>query len=119
MSRSCSFDWGKRRMFDRGNQVAIVGVGHSEIGRRLERPLGLLAIDAAMAAVADAGLTMSDIDGAATFPLYPGGNEGGSRGDGRSYVSLRWMIRSLGLRSVRWWAESQHGNISTAIEQAA
>jgi acetyl-CoA acetyltransferase len=97
--------------------VAIVGVGHSAIGRRLQRPLGLLALDAALAAVADAGLDPRDIDGAATFPLYPGGGDAVG-GDGRSHVSLSWMIRSLGLGNVRWWAESLSGNISTAIEQA-
>src|SRR4051812_2540777 len=104
-------------MFDVKNQVCIVGVGHSQVGRRLDRPLGLLALDASKAALADAGLTNDDIDGAATFPLYPGGNV--SARDGHSHVSLGWMVNCLGLRDLTWWAESQHGNISTAIELAA
>jgi acetyl-CoA acetyltransferase len=104
-------------MFDSRNQVCIVGVGHSQVGRRLDRPLGNLALDAANAALADAGLTPEDVDGAATFPLYPGGNEVAR--DGYSHVSLGWMVNSLGLRHLTWWAESQHGNISTAIELAA
>lgn len=54
------------------NKVAIVGVGgFSEIGRRLDRPLGLLAVDAARAAIADAGLTLADIDGVSTSRCSP------------------------------------------------
>lgn len=100
------------------NNVAIVGVGYSEIGRRLERPLGLLAVDAARAAVADAGLTLADIDGVSTFPMFPSGNTG-ETGEGISTVGTSWMIHNLGMSNVRWWAESQMGNISTSIEQAA
>jgi acetyl-CoA acetyltransferase len=104
-------------MFDAKNAVAVVGVGHSEVGRRLERPLGLLALDAARKALADASLTADDVDGVATFPMYPGGNE--TPRDGRTHVGVRWMVNSLGVRNVKWWAETQGGNISTAIEQAA
>ena len=50
------------------SKVAITGVGLSEVGRRLGRdPMGL-AFDACRAAVADAGLTMDDIDGLSTYP---------------------------------------------------
>jgi acetyl-CoA acetyltransferase len=105
-------------MFDAANQVAIVGVGHSAIGRRLERPLGLLAMDAALAALDDCGLRTVDIDGAATFPMYPGGGESSLR-DGETHVSLNWMVTNLGLSNLGWWCETQHGNVSTAIEQAA
>jgi acetyl-CoA acetyltransferase len=105
-------------VFSRSDQVAIVGVGHSQIGRRLDRPLGLLAKDAVYAAIADAGLTVADIDGAATFPLYPVLGAGAGR-DGHQYVSLSWMVRKGGLSKVRWWSETNYGNVSTAIEQAA
>jgi acetyl-CoA acetyltransferase len=104
-------------MFEPKNAVAIVGVGHSAIGRRQPRPLGLLAMDAAKAALADAGLTADQVDGAGTFPVYPGGNE--FPRDGRTHVSVRWMVNSMALGNVRWWVETQGGNISTAIEQAA
>ncbi|WP_198430742.1 thiolase C-terminal domain-containing protein [Rhodococcus rhodochrous] len=99
------------------DQVAIIGVGHSAVGRRLERPLGLLAVDAAMAAITDAGLTVDDIDGAATYPRLP---QTGStpRVDGMTHVSVDWMVRHLGARSVRWWAQPEYGNVSTAIESA-
>ncbi len=102
------------------NKVAIVGVGgFSEIGRRLDRPLGLLAVDAARAAIADAGLTLADIDGVSTFPMFPPSGNTGETGEGISTVGTSWMIHNLGMSNVRWWAESQMGNISTSIEQAA
>lgn len=99
--------------------VAIVGVGRSEIGRRLQRPLGLLAVDAVRAAAKDAGLELSELDGVATYPKHPGGGGNVRPVDGSTHVSVSWMVRALGLSRVRWWAETQEGNVSTAIEQAA
>ena len=57
------------------DKVAITGVGASDIGRRLMRPPLSLTVDACERAVADAGLTMADIDGLSTYPV--GGNLGG------------------------------------------
>lgn len=49
-------------------QCAITGIGQSQIGRRLgQHPLAL-TLDACLAAVADAGLEVSDIDGLSTYP---------------------------------------------------
>ena len=49
-------------------RAAITGVGQSDVGRRLGRePLGL-TVDACLAAIEDAGLDRSDIDGLATYP---------------------------------------------------
>ncbi|WP_067650853.1 thiolase C-terminal domain-containing protein [Nocardia harenae] len=101
-------------MFSPDNPVAIVGVGYSEVGRRLTRPLGLLAKDAVLAAVRDAGIELDDVDGAATFPQFPEGPT-----DGTQFVSVGWLVHNLGFRNIRWWAETQNGNVSTAIEQAA
>ena len=50
------------------DKVALTGVGMSEIGRRLMVPPLSLTIQACERAVEDAGLTMSDIDGLATYP---------------------------------------------------
>jgi acetyl-CoA acetyltransferase/uncharacterized OB-fold protein len=47
---------------------AITGVGASRLGRRLMVPPLSLTIDACEAAVADAGLTLDDIDGLSTYP---------------------------------------------------
>jgi acetyl-CoA acetyltransferase/uncharacterized OB-fold protein len=62
------------------DKVAITGIGMSEIGRRLMRPPLSLTVDAVKAAVADAGLELSDIDGLATYPgsaAFGGFSEGG------------------------------------------
>jgi len=56
-------------------RVALTGIGMSEVGRRLMRPPLTLTIDACLAAVADAGLELADIDGLATYP--GSGNLGG------------------------------------------
>ena len=50
------------------DKVAITGVGMSQIGRRLMRQPLSLTVEACKAAVADAGLTMADIDGLSTYP---------------------------------------------------
>lgn len=65
-------------MGDFAERKAILsGLGMSEVGRRMERSSLQLTIDAIQAAVRDAGLAMSEIDGIATFPgpipeLMPG-----------------------------------------------
>jgi acetyl-CoA acetyltransferase/uncharacterized OB-fold protein len=50
------------------DRVAITGIGMSQIGRRLMRQPLSLTVEACKAAVADAGLTMEDIDGLSTYP---------------------------------------------------
>jgi len=49
-------------------RAVISGVGQSAIGRRLDRSGLQLTLDAILAAVADAGLDLDDVDGLATFP---------------------------------------------------
>ena len=61
-------------------KVALTGIGMSRIGRRLGVDPLSLTIDACRRAVADAGLTMADIDGLSTYPGMPaagGHSEGG------------------------------------------
>jgi acetyl-CoA acetyltransferase len=101
--------------FDAKNKVAIVGVGHSKIGRNLNRPTGLLALDASFAAIEDAGLKVSDIDGLSTFPAGEGPGVGPV--PGLSSAPLQWMVQGLGIERVDWWANGG-GNISTAIGYA-
>jgi acetyl-CoA acetyltransferase len=56
-------------MTDRGEQRAVIsGVAISDTGRRLGRDPWQLTAQAALAAVADAGLAMDDIDGISTYP---------------------------------------------------
>jgi len=62
------------------DDVVLSGIGMSAIGRRLMTSPLALAVDACRAAVADAGLTMDDIDGLSTYPgggLEHGVGEGG------------------------------------------
>ena len=48
--------------------VTITGIGQSDVGRHLGRTGLDLTVEAALAALADAGLRPSDIDGLATYP---------------------------------------------------
>ena len=63
-------------MTDVERKAIISGIGQSDVGRRLNRSELDLTIDASLAAIADAGLTVADIDGLATYPggiaLVPG-----------------------------------------------
>src|SRR5205814_3751845 len=50
------------------HRAVLSGVGRSALGRRLMVNPMSLTIDACLAAVADAGLTLDDIDGLSTYP---------------------------------------------------
>ncbi|HEY5888653.1 MAG TPA: OB-fold domain-containing protein, partial [Acidimicrobiales bacterium] len=50
------------------HRSVLTGIGRSAIGRRLMRDPLSLAVDACLAAVADAGLELDDIDGLSTYP---------------------------------------------------
>ncbi len=63
-------------MTDFERRSIISGIGQSAIGRRLNRTGLDLTVEAARVAVADAGLTLDDIDGIATYP--GGGTAGGA-----------------------------------------
>jgi acetyl-CoA acetyltransferase len=78
------------------NKVAVVGYAQSTIERRAGRALGAIAVDTARAAVADAGLTLDQIDGFVASSLLP--SAGGHQPiDGVSTVSSVWLARSLNL----------------------
>lgn len=73
------------------DKVALTGIGMSQIGRRLMRTPLDLTLEACERAVADAGLTMDDIDGLAS---YPGGGQVGGFGEG----GVTTVEAALGLR---------------------
>lgn len=73
------------------DKVAITGIGMSDIGRRLMVSPLALTIQACERAVADAGLTMADIDGLST---YPGAGNVGGFGEG----GVTALEAALGLR---------------------
>lgn len=91
-------------MFDElvEKQVCITGAAQSEVGRPSSRSALQLTADACLAAVADAGLTMADIDGIAT---YPGKF---SDGGGIGPVSPAEAAEVLGLVP-RWTLSSAEG----------
>jgi acetyl-CoA acetyltransferase len=61
------------------HRAVLSGVGRSAIGRRLMRDPLSLTVDACLAAVEDAGLTLDEIDGLSTYPggVGMGMSEGG------------------------------------------
>jgi acetyl-CoA acetyltransferase len=82
-------------LFER--RCIISGVGQSDIGRRLGRSDMDLTLDACLAAIADAGLEPSDIDGMISWPgdvMYTGGLTAGSPGfSGPSVPSVKDALR--------------------------
>lgn len=74
-------------------RAVISGIGQSDVGRRLGRDELDLTIDAALAAVADAGLTLDDIDGLATYPGATGMDPGGFAGPGTPVVQDALRLR--------------------------
>jgi acetyl-CoA acetyltransferase/uncharacterized OB-fold protein len=73
------------------DKVALTGIGMSDIGRRLMVPPLTLTVQACEAAVADAGLSLDDIDGLST---YPGGGNLGGFGEG----GVTALEAALGIR---------------------
>ena len=73
------------------DKVALTGIGMSEIGRRLMVPPLSLTVAACEAAIADAGLTLDDIDGLST---YPGAINVGGFGEG----GVTALEAALGIR---------------------
>jgi acetyl-CoA acetyltransferase/uncharacterized OB-fold protein len=73
------------------DKVALTGIGMSEIGRRLMRQPLSLTVEACQAAIADAGLTIDDIDGLST---YPGAGNVGPFGEG----GVTALESALGIR---------------------
>jgi acetyl-CoA acetyltransferase len=57
-------------------QAVISGVASSDRGRRLGRDPWMLTADACLAAIADAGLSVDDIDGISTYPGAQGSTPG-------------------------------------------
>jgi acetyl-CoA acetyltransferase len=78
-------------------EVAIVGIGQTAYGKALPAAAWDLAIEAILAALADAGLEPADVDGMCRFapPFEP--------------VSEPMLVRALGIPELRFFAESPLG----------
>jgi acetyl-CoA acetyltransferase len=81
--------------FQARNKVAIVGYAQSQVERHAASPLGVLAVDTARAAIADAGLKTSDIDGFVASALFPTAGAHAVE-EGISTVTANWMAEHLG-----------------------
>lgn len=77
--------------------TAITGIGMSEVSRGATKSALALTVDAAMEAIADAGLTRAEIDGIATWP--------GERPDGSGFSAVGCAALQDALRlKVGWYA---------------
>ena len=91
-------------------RVVVSGVGQSQIARRLPDTNLALTIDAVLAAVTDAGLSVDDVDGVATIvvpamSMNTPGEEGPDCGE---------VIDALGIRAT--WAISSAGGVHPFVE---
>jgi acetyl-CoA acetyltransferase len=90
----------KAQLFEKN--VAITGIGQSEVGRPSTKSAMRLSLDAALEAIADAGLQRSDIDGIA---CWPGDNDNGNP---FSPVGPSALMSVLGLK-VNWYGAGYEG----------
>jgi acetyl-CoA acetyltransferase len=96
-------------------KVAVVGVGYSELPRRSPRSAAAFTLDAIRAALDDAGLTVADVDGMATYPEIP--VFGNPHVDGVDVVSVHYVSRLLGLNEqLRWHVQTDSLVPNTFIE---
>lgn len=97
--------------------VAIVGTGLSRIGRRIDAPIGQLAVEACEAAILDAGLTADDIDGISNYPNPSRANAGDV--DGIDLVSMGYLAATMPLRNLSWSCSITHGTFVASLVEAA
>jgi acetyl-CoA acetyltransferase len=94
-------------------RAVISGAGCSEIGRRLRRDPWALTADAALAAIADAGLHVGEVDGLSTYPGATGSTPGMTGGGVEDVANM------LGVR-LRWYTggsevPGQLGSVINAV----
>jgi acetyl-CoA acetyltransferase/uncharacterized OB-fold protein len=97
------------------HRVVLSGTGRSAIGRRLMVDPLSLTVDACLAAVADAGLTLGDIDGLCTYPgaIGMGMSEGGvSAVEEALRIHPTWITGGMDL-------PGQGGSIIAAMQAVA
>jgi len=97
--------------------VAIVGYAQSQVQRHAPQPLGAVALDTATRAIADAGLTVEQVDGFTTGALFPTAGAHAIQ-DGVSIVSSNWLAEHLGVNP-RYVAGFQgYGQVPGAVALA-
>src|SRR5262249_47950665 len=103
--------------FTARSKVAVAGYSQSPIRRRADQPLGAIAVDAALAAIADAGLVPEQIDGFVTGSLLPSAG-GQSAVDGVSIVTANWMAEQLRINPRYCSGFQGYGQIPGAVMMA-
>ena len=86
--------------FAAAGKVAIAGYAHSIIERHAARPLGALAVETAREAIADAGITVGDVDGVVAAALFPTSGAHAAE-DGVATVTANWMAEHLACLGAR------------------
>jgi acetyl-CoA acetyltransferase len=87
--------------------IAFIGVGGSEIVRRADRGIADFAREAAVAAIADASLSVHDIDGYVGAPTSTA--TGASHVDGGDEVWFGSVANSLEIGGLRWAVDLHRG----------
>jgi acetyl-CoA acetyltransferase len=94
-------------------QAYITGIGQSQIGQKLTRSPLLLTVDAIKEALAEAGLTIGQVDGISTYPgrvqIMPG----------FSPVGAEELVDALGIRATWYCGAGEHTSQLGAVVAAA
>jgi acetyl-CoA acetyltransferase len=88
-------------------QTAVVGIGQTEFSKESGRTEWELALEAILAAAADAGIETSEIDGIVRYAY--------------DNVTQAMLARTLGIKDLRWYGEIPFGGIAQCgvVAQAA
>ncbi len=100
-----------------GKRPVFVGTGNTVAVRHGDRSLSSLAHEAAMKAIADAGLEPGDIDGISVYPMAPYANARNI--PGYDIVDEVHIQHILPLKNVRWTCNSGNKMAVTSIIEAA
>lgn len=100
----------------KGKRPCFIGTGNTKATRYSNRRLSSLVHEAAMAAIADAGLKPEDIDGVATYPNAPYGNARNIQGF--DVVDDTHIQHILPLKNIRWSINSTNRMAVTSIIEA-
>jgi len=88
-------------------KTAVVGIGQTDFSKNSGRTEWELALEAVLAALADAGIEARDVDGIVRYAY--------------DNVSPAMLVRAMGIRDVRWYGEIPFGGTAQCgvVAQAA
>ena len=96
------------------NKVAVAGYAVSPAVRHFDQPLGVVALDVARQAIADAGLRPDQIDGFTSSALIPTAGDHAIE-DGVSTVTSQWLARHLGVNPRYAVGFQGHGQLPGSV----